>query len=126
MSSRFGAVYELVKKIPRGRVITYSGIARLLGWKNGARTVGWAMHHCPAGRGLPWHRVLGAGGRILLREPTGLLQVRLLESEGIAVSLGRVDLARRNWTPKNPHPAARKPSRARRARRNAIARSSRR
>lgn len=99
MASRFLPVYKLVKKIPRGRVITYGGIARALRWRNGARTVGWAMHNCPSGLGLPWHRVVGAGGRILLREPESSLQIRLLESEGIAVRELRVDLKQHEWKP---------------------------
>ena len=97
MASRFLPVYRLVKTIPRGRVITYGGIARALRWRNGARMVGWAMHNCPSGFGLPWHRVVGAGGRILLREPECSLQIHLLESEGIPVRELRVDLKQHEW-----------------------------
>ena len=75
-------VYRLVKRIPRGRVITYGQLARALRLRGGARAAGRAMAACPAGRGIPWHRVVGAGGRILLREPHAALQRRLLESEG--------------------------------------------
>ena len=93
-------VYRLVKQIPRGRVITYGQLARALRLRGGARAAGRAMAACPAGRGIPWHRVVGAGGRILLREPTASLQRRLLESEGTRLVGGRVDLARHRWSPR--------------------------
>ncbi len=90
-------VYRLVKRIPRGRVLTYGQLARALKLRGGARTAGRAMAACPAGRGIPWHRVVGAGGRILLREPHASLQRRLLESEGTRMVEGRVDLTRHAW-----------------------------
>lgn len=82
----WNSVYKLVKKIPRGRVTTYGAIARALKLPGGARTAGRAMAACPSGRGIPWHRVVGAGGRLLLREPNVLLQRKLLESEGLQVA----------------------------------------
>jgi len=91
-------VYRLVKRIPRGRVITYGQLARALRLRGGARAAGRAMAACPAGRGIPWHRVVGAGGRILLREPHAALQRRLLESEGTRLIEGRVDVAQHGWT----------------------------
>jgi len=93
-------VYRLVKRIPRGRVITYGQLARVLRLAGGARTAGRAMAACPAGRGIPWHRVVGADGRILLREPLASLQRRLLESEGTGLVAGRVDLERHGWRPR--------------------------
>src|SRR5713226_7711145 len=92
------AVYRLVKRIPRGRVITYGQLARALRLRGGARAAGRAMAACPPRRGIPWHRVVGAGGRILLREPHAALQRRLLESEGTRLIEGRVDVARHGWT----------------------------
>ena len=93
------AVYLCVKKIPRGRVVTYGQLARILRLRGGARTAGRAMAACPSGRGIPWHRVVGAGGRILIREPQAALQRRLLESEGVALPGGRVRLAQHTWKP---------------------------
>jgi methylated-DNA-protein-cysteine methyltransferase-like protein len=92
-------VYRLVKKIPRGRVATYGQLAKMLRLAGGARAVGYALAASPAGRGIPWHRVLGAGGRIRVPEPHAALQRRLLEAEGVAVESGRVDLERYGWTP---------------------------
>ena len=62
-------VYKLVKKIPRGRVTTYGALAKALRLRGGARVAGYAMAGCPSGKGIPWHRVIGAGGRLLIREP---------------------------------------------------------
>ena len=62
-------VYRLVKQIPRGCVTTYGHIAKALRLRGGARVVGYAMAACPSGRGIPWHRVVGAGGRLLISEP---------------------------------------------------------
>ena len=51
----------------------------------GARAVGYAMAACPSGEGIPWHRVLGAGGRIRVPEPHAALQRKLLETEGAKI-----------------------------------------
>lgn len=92
-------VYRLIKKIPRGRVATYGDLARRLRLPGGARAVGYAMAACPSGRGIPWHRVVGAGGKLLIPEPHGSLQRRLLESEGVCVEFGRIDMNRYAWNP---------------------------
>jgi methylated-DNA-protein-cysteine methyltransferase-like protein len=95
----FRGVYRIVRKIPRGKVVTYGQIATLLDAPYMARQVGWAMHGCPAG--LPWHRVLGAGGRILINSlSTGegpLLQRKLLELEGVQFLGSRVDMVKHQW-----------------------------
>jgi methylated-DNA-protein-cysteine methyltransferase-like protein len=83
-------VYALVKKIPRGRVMTYGQVAKALRMPGGARTAGRAMAANPGGRGVPWHRVVGAGGRLLIREPHASLQRKLLESEGLALAEKRI------------------------------------
>jgi methylated-DNA-protein-cysteine methyltransferase-like protein len=102
-ASSWEPVYRLVKRIPRGRVITYGQLAKALRLRGGARTAGYAMAGCPNGRGIPWHRVVGAGGRILIREPLASLQRRLLESEGTLVTGSRADLLRHNWAPPRRH-----------------------
>jgi methylated-DNA-protein-cysteine methyltransferase-like protein len=97
----WNSVYDLVKKIPRGRVTTYGAIARALKLRGGARAAGRAMAACPNGRGIPWHRVAGAGGRLLLREPIVSLQRKLLESEGLHVAERRIEnFAAREWLPR--------------------------
>jgi methylated-DNA-protein-cysteine methyltransferase-like protein len=97
------AVYGLVQQIPRGRVMTYGQLAKALGLRGGARLAGYAMAACPNGRGIPWHRVVGAGGRILVREPLASLQRRLLESEGTPIAGSRVNLPQHVWNPPRRH-----------------------
>lgn len=92
-------VYRLVQRIPRGKVLTYGGLARALGLPGGARTAGRAMAATPSGEGIPWHRVIGGRGRILIRGPHALLQKKLLETEGVSVVEFRVDLKRHLWRP---------------------------
>src|ERR1700693_1881797 len=90
-------VYRLVKKIPRGCVMTYGEVARALHLRGGARTAGRAMAGCPSGRGIPWHRVVGAGGRLLIREPYASFQRQLLQREGLTFLGARIDLKRHAW-----------------------------
>jgi len=89
-------VYEIVKRIPKGRVMNYGQIAGLLKRPLSARAVGWALHSCP--QGLPWHRVVNAAGRCSSdgtgAHPPGLQQA-LLEAEEIKFgSNGALDLER--------------------------------
>ena len=90
-------VYRLVKLIPRGRVLTYGAVARALHLPGGARTAGRAMAGCPSGKGIPWHRVLGAGGKLLIREPYASLQRKLLESECVQMTERRVNMKLHEW-----------------------------
>jgi len=100
-SMHWNSVYVLVKKIPRGRVMTYGAVARVLKLRGGARSAGRAMAACPSGEAIPWHRVVGAGGRLLIREPNASLQRKLLESEGVRVLEKRIeDLLTRQWSPR--------------------------
>jgi methylated-DNA-protein-cysteine methyltransferase-like protein len=97
--SSWDPVYELVKQIPRGRVLSYGAVAKILRLPGGARTAGRAMAATPSGKGVPWHRVLAANGKILIREPYSSLQRKLLESEGIEVIEARVKMKQYLWTP---------------------------
>jgi methylated-DNA-protein-cysteine methyltransferase-like protein len=90
-------VYKFVKQIPRGRVITYGALARALHLPGGARSAGRAMAATPSGKGIPWHRVVGARGKLLIREPYASLQRKLLESEGVKLLESRVDLKAYDW-----------------------------
>src|SRR5262249_14465054 len=90
-------VYSLVKQIPRARVLTYGALARALRLPGGARTAGRAMAGCPSGKGIPWHRVVGAGGKLLIREPYASLQRKLLESEGVQMTERRVNMRLHEW-----------------------------
>ena len=97
--SSWNPVYRVVRKIPRGRVTTYGEIAHAIKLRGGARTAGHAMAACPSGRGIPWHRVVGAGGKLLIREPYASLQRKLLTSEGVAMTEHRVNMKLHHWSP---------------------------
>jgi methylated-DNA-protein-cysteine methyltransferase-like protein len=103
-------VYRHVQRIPRGRVLTYGALAKALHLPGGARTAGRAMAATPSGKGIPWHRVVGERGKILIREPYASLQRKLLESEGVKILESRVDLKLHLWkSPAKPkQKAARK------------------
>jgi methylated-DNA-protein-cysteine methyltransferase-like protein len=74
-------------------------LAKALRLPGGARAAGHAMAATPSGKGIPWHRVLGERGKILIREPYASLQRKLLESEGVTIVESRVDLKRHLWNP---------------------------
>jgi methylated-DNA-protein-cysteine methyltransferase related protein len=103
-------VYKLVKQIPKGRVTTYGALAKALRLRGGARTAGRAMAATPSGKGIPWHRVVGEGGRLLIPEQYASLQRKLLHSEGIAIVEFRVDLKHYLWLPGKPAKTAVKQS----------------
>lgn len=81
-----------IRRIPKGRVATYGDVAKAAGYPGAARQVAWALHN--ANGGIPWHRVLGAGGHIRLPGNAGLEQRTRLQTEGIAFRGSRVDMAR--------------------------------
>jgi len=105
-------VYRLVKQIPRGRVLSYGALAKALKLRGGARSAGRAMAATPTGKGIPWHRVVGDGGKILIREPYASLQKKLLESEGVKITELGVDLKAHLWKAAKPV-GKEKPSRRR-------------
>lgn len=92
----FERIRKTIRQIPRGKVATYGQVARAAGHPGAARQVVWALH---VSRGLPWHRVVGAGGRILLAGESGFEQRLRLENEGVAFSGGRIrmDLHQHEW-----------------------------
>ena len=87
-------IRETIRKIPKGTVSTYGEIAKAAGFPGAARQVVWALRN---GRGLPWHRVVAAGGKISLTGENGLEQRFRLESEGVAFRGSRV------WMEKHQH-----------------------
>lgn len=89
-SSMFDRMRDVVKRVPRGRVTTYGDVARAAGYPTCSRQAAWCLKKFdPA---LPWHRVIGKGGKILLRGPNGVEQAQRLEAEGVAVNGTRIDL----------------------------------
>jgi methylated-DNA-protein-cysteine methyltransferase-like protein len=86
------AIWHVVCAIPRGRVSTYGAVARAAGLPGRARQAGFALRVAPAALNLPWHRVVGAGGRIAFPSASRAYreQARRLRAEGVGVLNGRV------------------------------------
>jgi len=87
----FEDIQKFVRLIPRGKVATYGSVARAAGHPGTARQVAWALRDAAA-PAMPWQRVLGHGGRILLQGEPGLRQRMLLELEGVGFNGSRVDM----------------------------------
>lgn len=83
--SFFETVYEIVKQIPRGKVMSYGQIACAAGFPRKAREVGWALHVNPDPEHIPCHRVVNREGRVSPAFVFGgeNMQVALLKSEGV-------------------------------------------
>lgn len=96
--SYYDAVYDLVRRIPRGKIATYGQLALMTGSPRASRAVGYAMRACrdPA---VPCHRVLGKAGNLTAEHAFGPgVQRALLESEGVVFTEdGRVRVARFRW-----------------------------
>jgi len=89
------AIWNVIARIPAGQVTSYGDVARAAGLPGRARLAGKALRMMPEDMHLPWHRVMGAGGRIVFPKGSRHFreQARLLRSEGVAVKDGRVDKA---------------------------------
>ncbi len=96
-------VYRLVSRCPRGKVVSYGGVAAILGRPRAARAVGVALRELPDNSKVPWWRVINSAGRISIRGITDVaaLQRALLEREGVKFSrAGKVDWEKFGWNGK--------------------------
>lgn len=95
----FEKIYEVVKRIPYGRVATYGQIALLAGNPHWSQVVGYALHCNPDPDGIPCYRVVNRFGELSSAFAFGGMnrQQELLESEGIEVADGRVNLTKYLW-----------------------------
>lgn len=86
------AIWNAVCRIPRGQVSTYGTVARAAGFPGRARQAGLALRVAPEEMNLPWHRVVGAGGRIVFPKLSlqHKEQTRRLRAEGVLVKNGRI------------------------------------
>jgi len=93
-------VYEIISKVPSGKVITYGDIAALAGNANAARIVGGIAHH--GADNLPWHRLVNRFGGLASGFPGGReVQKQLLDAEGITCTDFVVDSFKDiRWQPK--------------------------
>lgn len=100
--SVFEKIYEVVMKIPEGKVATYKQIASIAGNVRWARVVGYALHNNPLENIIPCHRVVNREGRTAetFAFGGGSAQRRLLEKEGVVFnSDGSIDLEKYGWKP---------------------------
>ena len=86
------AVLDIIKSIPKGKVMTYGQIAAVAGNPRGARQVSRILHSMSMNHGLPWHRVINSKGGISLTGEGGFAQETLLSQEGIVVKNKKLDL----------------------------------
>ncbi len=87
----------MIEAVPRGHVISYGDVARLVGRPRAARAVGMVLRGLPDGTQVPWHRVLSADGTVPRRgrDTWAAIQRGLLEAEGVPFGAdGRVDMER--------------------------------
>lgn len=95
------AIYDVIRRIPRGWVATYGQVAAMAGLPRRARLVGRVLQRLDPAVKIPWHRVVNAKGEIsysLSRNGGDALQRRLLEKEGFEFDAnGRLDLERCRW-----------------------------
>jgi methylated-DNA-protein-cysteine methyltransferase-like protein len=96
--------YDVVRRVPRGKVATYGQIAEVAGLPGHARQVGYALAAIGRGTTVPWQRVINAQGRVSIRsagEGSTIVQQQALEREGVTFDAGgRVSLARYGWKPR--------------------------
>lgn len=78
----FAAFLKQIRRIPHGKVATYGDVAYAAGYPGSARQVAWALHS--SAPGLPWHRVVGANGKILTTGELAFEQRMRLQQEGVA------------------------------------------
>lgn len=85
-------IWHVIAAVPRGRVATYGEVARAAGLPGRARMTAYALRVAPDDLALPWHRILGAGGRIVFPQGSKHFreQARRLRSEGVTVTAGKV------------------------------------
>jgi methylated-DNA-protein-cysteine methyltransferase-like protein len=84
-------IIRCIRTLPRGKVSSYGAVAAAAGWRGAARQVVRVLNQVP---GLPWHRVVGAGGAIKIPGEGGAEQRFRLRMEGVTFRGARVDMAK--------------------------------
>lgn len=87
-------IEQTIRAIPRGKVSTYGGVARAAGFPGAARLVARVLRRS---YGLPWQRVLGAGGAIKLTGDNAFEQRLRLEAEGVRFRGRKADMKAHEW-----------------------------
>ena len=98
---RMRRIWSTIRDIPSGSVASYGQIAEITGIRRGARQVGYALRHLPAGQDVPWHRVITTSGKIAFAEGSDqfIEQAKRLMMEDVAVRGGKVNMRRYRWQP---------------------------
>ena len=104
MSLMSDKIRAAIRSVPRGKVATYGSVAAAAGYPGASRQVVWTLHRSS---GLPWQRIVGAGGAIKLRGEYAIEQRLRLGSEGVTFRGLKVDMEKHQYR----FPAAAKPSR---------------
>lgn len=101
--SKYQIIYDVVRKIPIGKVLTYGQVAELAGLYGKARLAGYALFRVDLESDIPWQRVVNAKGEISYSEARcggDYLQKTLLEQEGIEFKANNcIDLKKYRWQP---------------------------
>ena len=94
-------IWETIKDIPPGCVANYGQIAEIAGIPRGARQVGYALRHTPAGLNLPWHRVVQSSGRSAFDANSRAYRTQRdrLAEEGVVMLNRKVDMRKYRWEP---------------------------
>jgi methylated-DNA-protein-cysteine methyltransferase related protein len=95
--STLARLRRVIASVPKGKVITYGQVASAGGFPGAARL---AVRALQGDHGLPWHRVVAAGGRIALSGEEGREQRLRLSMEGVRFRGNRVRMDLHNWTPR--------------------------
>lgn len=96
----FERIYDVVKRIPKGKVASYGTVAAMAGNPRWARVVGYALHSNPEPITIPCHRVVTKDGRVSVAFVFGgeNMQRLLLSEEGIEfLDDGKIDMIKYEW-----------------------------
>lgn len=94
----FLKIYKVVGRIPKGKVLTYGDVARLVGSSGASRAVGTAMKLNPNLVVCPCHRVVGSDGKMHGYANGGeSVKMQILKGEGVKFEGDRVDLSLSRW-----------------------------
>ncbi|HYM36542.1 MAG TPA: MGMT family protein [Steroidobacteraceae bacterium] len=93
------AIYAAIRRVPRGKVCSYGGIAQLAKLPRRARLVGTVLRNTPRSMRLPWFRIVTSSGRLAF--PVGSEPFRVqrshLEREGVKFANNKIDMRRFAW-----------------------------
>jgi len=97
MKDKSRRIIQVIRRIPKGQVMSYGEVARRAGVANGARLVAWLLHSSSEKHDLPWHRVVNSRGKISLDGDAYQLQKSLLMEEGVEFDQNdRIDMPERS------------------------------